>query len=233
MTANARRLWSPLFAFTAIAMAVLGIGIPPALSAIKAHFAKEPIDLRRTLHEFDPDRVPTFVTTDAWAPPSVDPRSLGTEEFYTEVFRPREDRDGSYALLLTFYNDPEDSIPHTPEVCYRQIGSVVDRMTRTKVKMADLGEVDVRVLDISQGPHHLLIVYSIVHNGQAFYEREQVRLAMGIPGDKFTYFTKVEVATEVRRNQTREEALEKACRLLSESFEILREDYLPLDADLR
>ena len=78
-----------------------------------------------------------------------------------------------------------------------------------------------------------LVVYVIVSNGRFYRDREAVRFSIGWPGDKYTYFSKVEVATNCPKGMPFEEAVERVTRLVGEALTILIEDHFPTKEDLR
>ena len=233
-----RSVLSRRFLIALVPMVLLGAGLTPALGWLEARYAKDVIALCTSLHDFDHSSMPSWTHRPDLFVGTIDPRSVGTEEYVYDAYVSHDadtDTTAHGGLLVTYYSDPDDTIPHTPEVCYRQAGSTIEAMSTIEI---DLGESELntaRVLDISQenGRARLVVVYVILHNGETFYERERVRLAMGWPGDRYTYFAKVEAAVGVGNGVSRDQAVETACQLLAESFVPLREHHFPLDSSLR
>ena len=233
-----RRFFSPLFILAVSLMILIGIGLPPALAAIQDHFSKQPIELRVSFDDFDTDSLPSFRFDPELPATSGDAQWIGTEDWFSHGFaaaNPPDARlkDRPVILFVTYYSDPRDTIPHTPEVCYRQAGSVIESMEKVDLEVAGFDEpVTARLLDISQGPFRLAVLYVICHNGEIYHEREHVRLAMGMPGDKYTYFSKIEAISQVDTKTTWEDAVVLTRQLLTESLEEMVDRHYPTRAQV-
>ena len=187
-----RSLLSPVFVITAALLLVAAFGLRPTIGALIRHYSKEPIDLRRSLDELDSARLPSFRHRPdrAGVPELTDADGIGTDDWIDMVFQERypEDEAGrSHMLLLlvTYYSDPRDQVAHTPEVCYRQGGAVVDEIDTVSVETPGLGpqtlKVDARRLVIDQGGRKKILLYVFCCNGEFYNDREQVRFAIGWP----------------------------------------------------
>ena len=145
-----------------------------------------------------------------------------------------------------------DTLPHTPEVCYRQGGAVVNSVKTIPTDVPGLGpdhaSIDVRLLDITPiminrgraGTRERVaeewrqaLIYTFVCNGEFYPGREQVRLAIGLPGDRYTYFSKVEVSSACPPGEDFQEAVERCKRFMSEALPVLVSDHYPTKEDLR
>ena len=77
------------------------------------------------------------------------------------------------------------------------------------------------------------LIYTFVCNGKFYPGREQVRLAIGLPGDRYSYFSKVEVSSACAPGEDFEDAVERCRKMLREALPILVSDHYPTKADLR
>lgn len=78
-----------------------------------------------------------------------------------------------------------------------------------------------------------MLVYVFLSGGKIYHDRETVRFALGWPGDKYTYFSKVEAVTRRPAGESVEVAAARCAHLLSEALTVLIEDHYPLDEDLK
>ena len=234
---EARSLFSLWFVAAAVILLAATLGMRPAIDGLIDHFSKDPIGLRRPLARLDtlqfdafrymPDRdevARAFAYDD-----------IGTDEWIAYVFTEADDAKREYILFVTYYSDPRDSIPHTPEVCYRQAGGVVQGDRRRPLPIPDHPELTgltARELDIRQTGDRIAVVYVIVCNRKVFTGRESARLEIGRPGDKRTFFSKVEVVSIVPPGVPFEEAADRATALLAETLPILYDDHFATRADL-
>jgi len=167
---------------------------------------------------------------------------VGTDEVFSHWFREKRARetgrsDSKLLLFVTYYSDPRDRVPHTPEVCYRQGSATVQNMRTIAVErpaaMAGTGPLAARLIDVSQPGVELAVMYLIYCNGKVYHDREQVRWSIGMPGDAYTYFSKVEVVVRVMSDAEYDERIEQAVLLLKEGLQQLITTHYPSDAALQ
>lgn len=235
-----RALWSPAFVVCALLLASSAVGLRPALRSVERRFEKQTIALRRPLQELDLRRLhsfkPSTVRDEIW----MSTAEMGTEDAIWLALEQRRPtgRPSEAFLLVSYYSDPHDKVPHTPEVCYRQGGWTVEDIVTVPLDVAHLGRaeqtVDLRVVLLKQatGPK-LVVAYLFLVNGEFCHDREQVRWRIGRPGDRYIYFSKIEASVGYDVDSNRLAALETAKRLLQEGLAILVADHFPRDADLR
>jgi hypothetical protein len=215
MAKSSSGLFSPAFVAAAIVLIVAIIGLEPAVTALQQRFQKQSIELRRSFDEFDPEGIPGF-RPDFEAPPyETTDEDVGTAEWFSMAFRRRDAPDQpSIATLLTYYSDPRDTVPHTPEVCFRQIGATIERVDTWTVPTPGLGpnhpEVQARLLLMSYRGEWKALLYVFVSNGEYYNDRESLRWALDP-----------------------EEAIERCADLLAEMLPVLLREHFPLDEDLR
>ncbi|MHC5113654.1 MAG: exosortase-associated EpsI family protein [Planctomycetota bacterium] len=229
-----RRFFSPVFLVCALVLLVAAVGLHPALGALVSYYSKLPIELRQSLDDFDHYKLSEYrrLPDNPQFEQLFENQDLGTDDWLGIWFRARGEDPSATPMMLfvTYYSDPHDTIPHTPEVCYRQSGSVINGTEAITVPTPGLGpdlpEVDALLVDIDGGPRHLAVVYVIVVNGAMYNGRERARIALGIPGDKHTYFSKVEVAVPCG-DASFEDTVARAVKLLGDSLPVLMDDHFP------
>jgi hypothetical protein len=244
-----------------VILVAAAVGLQPVLAAVIQKFSKQPIALRRTLDEFDVTGLRSFrpaLSSDAYeevfrlAPLT----SVGTEDVLRLVVEPKigADRDSTWdnlTLLVSYYSDPRDNVPHTPEICYRQGGSVV----------RSIEIVDVEVRGLETGPQVIsakmieflpvllvdgepvaadpdsgwrqAVIYTFVCNSGFYADRERVRWAIGKPGDKYTYFSKVEVGSTCPPDGDFEETRERCKLMLGDALSVLVSEHFPTKAQVK
>ena len=235
-----RSFWSPLFITCATVLLAAAIGLRPALAALIDHYSKEPIDLRQPLSEFDVRQLPSFryLPADESVLIVGDTEALGTEDWIHYTFRSRTaESDWPVVLFVTYYSDPRDSIPHTPEVCYRQGGAVVNSIETVRVETPGLApeypSIEARLLEIDQGKYRTTVLYVICCNGKIVSGRERARWEIMMPGDTHVYFSKVETVAHRPAGEDRRKYVERCKQLLSEALPILVNDHFPLTQDVK
>jgi hypothetical protein len=251
------RPWLALpFAACAVILVIAAIGLRPAVAVLTQTYSKLPIPIRRSLESFDAEALPSFRPVE-----HVDEFSdlferlnlragVGTKDFTRVVFEPRTgsdpySTDDNLTLLVSYYSDPRDTVPHTPEVCYRQGGAVVRSIRTVDVEIPGGGGEPrtITALQIEFTPVLLVdgeaapaapdsgwrqtVVYTFVCNAAFYADREQVRWAIGRPGDRYTYFAMVEVVSTSPPGWSFDEREAQARRLLGEALAVLLADHFP------
>ncbi len=235
--AGHERFWSPKFITATVLLGLAALGLHPALALLESRFSKQPIDLVQPFGLFDTYGLPSFrfvPDNTGFHHVSQDP-DVGTDDWRTMAFAPRGGGEAgephpNVMLLLTYYSDPRDQVPHTPEVCYRQIGAEVREISKVEFPAPELGRdatIPARVLDMRHGGRDFMIVYTFCCNGRFYEDREKVRWAIGVPGDRYVYFSKVEVVCALDRPEDRAAVLKRCQQLLRESLALLLERHYP------
>lgn len=236
---NGRRFLSPRFVVAAVLMLGLGAGLPVAIAALQAKFEKQPIALRRGFETFDVRSLPSFRYEKEMPAAQADSLWVGTDDWFSYGFAPRdhprpERADVPVILFVTYYNDPRDTVPHTPEVCYRQAGAEIASMKVIPLDVPGFepGDAEGLLLDIRQPSARLALLYVIVSNGRIYHDRERVRLALGMPGDRYVYFSKIEGLTPVLSDDGWDEAVELCRTMVTEALVELVESHYPTREDV-
>ncbi len=242
MTGSSMRAFlSPGFVAAALLLGSSAVGMHHAVSGLVARYSKQGMGLLRPLQEFNTEGLPSFrLVPDGGAFDTRVSSVVGTDDAVRFVFEQKGPetegrRDRDVLLFVTYYENPRSTIPHTPEVCYRQVGAIVNSMTTRPVTVEFPGTgprtVRTRLLDLSID-WHAAVLYGLVCNGRVYHDRNQVRLRQGLPGDRSFYFAKVEVATNVRDGEDFAEAAERARLLFAEALKVLLADHFPSREDV-
>ena len=78
-----------------------------------------------------------------------------------------------------------------------------------------------------------VVIYTFVCNGGFYGDREQVRWAIGKPGDKYTYFSKVEVESTCPPDGDFEKTRQQCKLMLAEALAALVNEHFPTRAQVR
>ncbi len=243
-TPSARRSFLSLpFVTSVVVLLIAAIGLHPALAALSKYYSKEVIEIRKSLDDLDFSRLNSYQVIPGYEDFTTTADDLGTEDWIKFHLAERGSenehrRDRDLTLFVTYYSDPHDQVPHTPEVCYRQGGDVVRAIRTITLDTPGLApgtpEIKVRLLDIDQKNLRIALVYLFCCNGKYYFDRERLRLALGMPsGDRYTYFSKVEAITMVTQDETFEDAVERCKELLADALPILVTDHYPDTRDLK
>jgi hypothetical protein len=225
---------------------VTALGLEPALQRAEDHFRKGSILPRQPLEGLSASALPSFKI----APPDspfIDHHAddtVGTDDLV--MLRLQEANamgmEGQVILLVTYYSDPDDRVPHTPEVCYRQIGGMVEQIGELPVVLSTTAEVEredaqreitARKVIVDEKGVSAVIGYVFCANGEFMTTRNAVRLALRTPGYNRVYFAKIEAVTPSAAGSDHEVALARCRRLLSEAIPQLLDVYFPTLADLK
>lgn len=224
---------SPTFAACALLLAASAIGLRPAMRSLAASYAKKSIALRSSLSQFDPAALKSFRQVSNPRRPILSAVDIGTEEilWLDLAEKQSEGEPIRIALFVTYYSDPRDKVPHTPEVCYRQSGTVVDNIRTLTLDVPGLGagvtSVEVRALDLDQASGEGVLMYLFCANGEFRYDRDQVRWLIGRPGDPYVFFSKIEAVANCQSEADKPRALAACKQLLIEALPALVNKHFP------
>ncbi len=224
-----RSWFSGPFLTAALLLILAAAILPPALRALASHYEKEPIAIRRSLKTFDPQRLPFFAR--GWnldsIPASVE--DIGTEEYLHIAFQSKDKSKllQRIELFITYYSDPRDKVPHTPEVCSRQAGAIVRELTTATIDIPESGPIEVKLLILDDQKHSSLTLYVFCVEGLFRHDREQVRWVIGKPGHRHVFFSKIEAAAVLPANGDTQIAFEACKTVLCQVIPVLVHDYFP------
>jgi hypothetical protein len=198
--------------------------------ALDKYYLKKSIEIRRPLLEFDISRLPSF--QEGWSS-SVSqayesPEDVGTDECVIIKF---EKGFKETALFVTYYSNPKDKVPHTPDVCYRQAGAIVRYMRNITLDTPELApeypQIKARLVALRMPSYDQIVLFCFCVEGELRYSREQVRWVIGKPGNHHTYFSKIETTSFHTIGSNEEESIELCKTLLREALPVLLTEHFP------
>lgn len=230
-----RSLMSVRFLLTAFILILSAICLRPCMKAISQRYTKQMISLRRPLKEFNVSSLPTF--RNGWdfveQPLSVSDAALGTDKYIIINLSKRDQKDVSVKLFITYYSDPKDKVPHTPEMCYTQSGAVIKETSAITI---DSSEFDPKypqpqgrllIFDMPKSSSDVVVLYCFFVEGEFRLSRNQTRLVLNRPGNRYTYFSKIEVMSPFLNDKDKAETIERCKTLFYEALSVLLKNYLP------
>lgn len=216
----------------------VAILLRPCLAALERHYRKQSIALRKPLEAFNLEQLPSFQAAPPGSAFPIAPASeeaLGTRNLFQLSLKERNGR-GLAALTVAYYSDPQDKVPHTPDVCYRQAGTVVENLRTITIATPKLApehpQIQARAMTMVQGRASGVLVYLFVANGDIVPGRNQVRWVIARPGARHVYFSKVEVMVPIDTAGGSEGALTRCEAVLQEVLPILLAEHYPRKEDL-
>lgn len=231
---HARPFW-----FSLVVLAVAACALEPALAWLGEHYRKHPLPTRVPLKSLDWHALPSFEPasdTSQFVDHQTDEDAGAAELLMLGLQERAGVGDGGQALLfVTYYNDPDNRVPHTPEVCYRQAGAAVRVVDTLPVEVTIEGrteQVTVQLVAADRLGARAVIAYVFCVNGRFYTDRNEVRLALGWPGDRGLYFSKVEGVTRTNLDEPIEAAAERSVLLLREGLQELIRTHYPRFADV-
>ena len=232
-TTTWRSLLTGSFVVTAVVLVVAALTLRPALAALAKRYAKTPASIRRPLQDFDISRLPSFGNDWESTAVPIPPDQIGTDQCVYLILRHRDKTaiPNRIEFFVTYYNDPREKVPHTPDVCSRQGGAIVLGQTTTVLKTPELApehpEIQARLLTYSQRGSEVIDIYVFYVEGQFKYTRGQVRWVIGMPGNRRTFFSKIEAVVPVPNPANRPESVAMLKKFLCQAIPILLTEYFP------
>ena len=232
-----RYLLSVKFLLSVLILVLAAVGLWPGVQALSKHYMKESIAIRRPLKEFDISRLPSFQNGWELTWHDVPVEEVGTEQSVHVTFTKKESgkEPQSAELFVTYYSNPRDKIPHTPDVCGRQEGGIIKKLTTITLDTPELAPEHPKIkasLVIFQWPKvNLIIIYCFCAEGEFPHTRNHARWVIAKPGNYRTYFSKIEARATIGHNQA--EALETGKTLLREALSVLWTEHFPHKEQLK
>lgn len=232
-------LLSAHFLLSAVILVLAAIGLRPGIQKLSEKYNKEPIPIRRPLKEFDIFCLPSF--QHGWAKSDIPPESIGTDEYaIIKLTRKNPDKlPQNLVLFITYYSNPSDKVPHTPDVCYRQEGAIVKKMTTITLDTPELAprypqiQANLLIFQMQKPKCNQVVIYCFCAEGKIRHSRNQVRLIIGKPGNRYTYFSKIEVIANYPIGTNKSEVIETCKTLFREALQKLLAEYFPNKEDLK
>lgn len=215
------------------------------------YFRKEAVPLKRSLALMDKDKLlPEY----RWDTRPIEPLSedilqtLGTSEYLNwRILNPLlKPTDSTYmaSLFITYYTGKPDMVPHVPDQCYvaggfapvgapktervpvRGVGAPGDQMP---VRVSCFEGQRPRAGEFFAGGNPKTVLYFFYINGRYATTRDEARVILSNPLDKYAYYAKIELSfTDYtgQINAGREEALAAVGPLMEKALPILLQDHL-------
>lgn len=246
--ATSARYW------TALAMLVVAaVAVHVLPKVLGAHLRKEAIPLKQTLAHFDPSRLaPRYVrhsATDRIGQMSEDTvDSLGTHEFLqlyvADTTKSLDDPTRVAFVFVTYYTGKPDLVPHVPDECFVAGGyDPLGKRTAT-LRVPGIGapndEVQVRALQFRTPPKFqhgsaastdLTVMYLFSANDRWGTTRNDVRLILSNPWQRYAYYAKIEVMfsdDRLQRMASEAESLAALPDLLQTLVPVLFTDHIDI-----
>lgn len=235
----ARSFFSVPFILCAVSLSTAALALRPAMLALSRYYAKEPIPIRRPLAEFDVSALPTFETGWQFVRHPQPTDSLGTTEYaYIGIKRTQPAKTPSSAdLVIAYYSNPQDKVPHVPDVCYRGQGAQIKKMTRISLEASTPAgrtiPFDARFMIFQWPGYNEVVMYCFCAEGHLRYSREQVRWIIGKPGNRRTYFSQIKAGVFYPLGGAPDQAVELCEKLLCEATSVLLAEYFPQKEQLK
>jgi hypothetical protein len=221
------------FFLTAVILILCAVVLTPAINNLSKNYGKKSAFIRKPLKDFDVSKLPSFKKDD-WEFQKLDAptKDMQTEEYIFLMFKTRHAKTPSVAqLLVTYYNDPADKVGHTPDVCGRQAGYIVTETSTITIDMPQLApdydKIKANVLILSKEPYYLVDIFVFFAENKFRCTRQQVRWTLAMPGNYYTYFSKIETGAVYKDPWDKDKAIQTAVLLLQETLSELLANHFP------
>ncbi len=211
----------------------------PAMQKLSVYYEKTSVAIRRPLQNFDVSCLPSFEKGWEYKRLTAPVEDVDTDEYVHIAFlggRHRLERTRA-ELFVTYYSDPRSKVPHTPEVCARQAGAVVRKLSTIMLDIPQLApehrRIEARIVFLEHQKFNAVVIYVFYVEGQFKYSREQVRWVMAMPGNRHVYFSKIEAAVRYPTDGDTEQVLPLCKQLICEAIPVLVAEYFPNKEQLR
>ncbi len=231
---SCRSIFCGKFLLSVFVIGIAAAGLRPGMHYLAEYYSKETIAVNRLLKEFDISCLPSY--RQGWIKMDLPMKEDIETDEYILIQLHREDTikiPSDIVLLVTYYSDPSSKVPHTPDVCYRQSGAIVEQMESIEIDVPNLpsGEKQVEArqlkLKMPDTGNQGVVIFSFCAEGLLRCTREQTRLVLGKPGNKYTYFAKVEVVAFCLPDADPSSTIAECKRLYSEVMPVLLSEYFP------
>ena len=227
----------------------VAVGLRNANSWFGLHFTKGAVPLKRDLSLFSKEslkpefelhpRVPRVIGEDEL-------QTLGTHDYVTirmvDRLKDPSDPTSVAEVFITYYTGKPDMVPHVPDECYlaggfEQVGQAYTQEFHVPGAEADNDQLPVRVIQFRARGGRLgalredrdfAIFYFFRTNDHYATTRNEVRLALSNPFDKYAYYSKIEIRlmdNSLARLATVEEGEKALPGVLAKLMPILLRDH--------
>lgn len=224
---SAQRWYSGKMLVCTAVLVAAALGLRPGMSHLADAMRKVGLPVRKPLAKLDVSTMERFERSAAPVGISGTMAELGTNEYAFINFSEKQDPRAVLTLGLTYYCDPQDKVPHTPEVCYRHSGYLVKEISSCSLTPKGSAPVPATTVVMAGKDYDLVVVYVFHANGAFYRTRNQVRWVVLRPGDRHVYFSKMEASSFIRHDDDPAPAIARCRDLLAEVIPVLVADHLP------
>jgi hypothetical protein len=231
---------SPLFLASSAILIVGAAILQPAAGFIEDRTQPRPIPPAKPLQSFRAEALRGFFPIERDLSVPAKPAEIGTHEFYKRTFQP-SGLPLPAEIFVTYYTGAAKTVPHTPDVCYRQNGFALESAEEITLDVAGPGgttrTIPVWLLRLSRprsdgGKLEVAVVYCFNVNGRFLTRRNAVRLELAKFWRPAFYFSKIEAMSVLDGPETRETAVESCTRLLAKVIPVLTSEHFPSSEQL-
>jgi hypothetical protein len=244
-TDTVRIYLQPAFLLCVAALAAGGIGSSLAASRLGLSLQKEPLPLKKSLDLLDNNSLAPYKIESQNKLIIENPeivKSLGTQQYILWIMednRSTKSPAGKFTLFITYYGSA-DKVPHVPEECYA--GSGYEQLSSDSVTLTIdnnggfqrnipakyLVFADKNAIPGS-GKGQFPVIYFFRVNNSYSSGREHTRIALNRSiFQKYSYFSKVELAFNCsKKAPDKEQAIKAAENLMSVILPLLEDEYWP------
>ena len=223
---------------TLLILAAAAIAANPAAQVIAQRFHKSAAALREPLATL---RDPSIKEIHRIETAADEVRRLADSDVGTPdtLLRTYSDGSKSYMVFVTYYSNQRETIPHTPEVCYRQAGATVNSMSTVQLVLPPREggtaprPVEAKLLDIEADGTRRALAYVLCCEGAYHNDRESARIVLGLPGNRRTFFSKIEASAILSEGEDFPAAAQRAASLLQGVIPELERTHFPTQQQLR
>lgn len=241
LTGLPQALKNPRILVCVLALAIAAGGLQAAALQMKAYFRKQPIPLKAPFDDLDEARLwPYEVIKDGKLTLTPEEsEQLGAHEYLQWVLKidpsyvSGPQYPGNHRVLVTYYTGQPDQVPHIPDRCQIAAGYSPAGSRRVEMELDYGGErltVPLRISKFSKqtrlGSEMRVVAYTFYVNGQFEEERNRVRLRLGRLGERYAFYSKIEV-TLLPTPRSDDAIVEFIEAFLQKILPVLLEDHWP------
>ena len=223
----------------AVVLAVSAAGLIPAVSAVRDHYAKRSIPVRKTLREFDLVDLPSFRQGWETIPRPVPVEEIKTDEYCWQDLKPADATEewDLAGISVTYNSKAGDTVAHTPDVCIRQAGASVSPGGDVSIDLPgvrpEYRRITGRVLLLRWPKFRQAVVFVFLAEGEFVTSRGQARRVVAWPGNRHTYHSLIMADARYPMGDPPDKAIDMCKTILRESLPVLLNEYYPKLEDTR
>ncbi len=230
--ANMKRWLSFNFIFSCVILVFAATGLRPMLKSLSRHYKKDTIAINRHLKLLNPASLTSIAGSWDFEQRDQSVEDIGTSEYvYVKLKNFKNNAlvvGGEF--FVSYYSDPNNKVGHTPDVCYRQVGAVVEKISVVDIPVPGTSEKIKANLIIFHWPQYRfseVAIYNFRVEGTFKHSRHSVRMMLGKPGNRFTYFGQIKVGVYFPYKGDSVEAERQCKKIFAELACLVAEEYFP------